>query len=177
MKNNMCIQKFDNFFDEELFEEVIFFIKTIMNSKQSKLTTNRTWGEGLISHSSPIIRYQFDNNDTDLFNKIKEVVSKKTEYYITEGVFHIFPKLAYIPWHNDTHCEQALTIYLNEDWDENWGGIFLYKKDNEIMGIVPHKNLGILLEAGTGHCVTTTNINAEDRISLQFFLTKKRRLF
>ena len=173
----MCIQKFDNFFDDNLFEEIISFIKTIMNSKQSKLTTNRSWEEGLIAHSSPIIRYQFDNNDEVLFNKIKEVVFKKTEYSITLMVVHIFPKLAYIPWHLDDHCEHALTIYLNDDWKENWGGIFLYKKDNEITGIIPQKNLGILLEAGTDHCVTTTNINAEDRISLQFFLTKKRKLF
>lgn len=173
----MCIQKFDNFFDEDLFEEIISFIKTIMNSKQSKLTTNRFWQEGLIAHSSPILRYQFDNNDVNLFNKIKEVVLKKTEYSISDVVVHIFPKLAYIPWHDDSHCKAALTIYLNEDWKENWGGIFLYKKDNEIKGIIPQKNLGIVLEAGAEHCVTTTNINAEDRISLQFFLTKKRKLF
>jgi len=173
----MCIQKFDNFFDEDLFKEIIYFIKTIMNSKQSKLTTNRGWEEGLKAHSSPIIRYQFENNDAALFDKIKEVVLKKTQYSITDMVVHIFPKLAYIPWHLDDHCEHALTIYLNEDWKENWGGIFLYKKDNEITGIIPQKNLGILLEAGTKHCVTTTNINAEDRITLQFFLTKKRKLF
>jgi hypothetical protein len=173
----MCIQKFDNFFDEDLFEEIISVIKTIMNSKQSKLTTNRIWEEGLISYSSPILRYEFDNNDVTLFNKIKEVVLKKTEYSITDVVVHIFPKLAYIPWHSDGTYESALTIYLNEDWKENWGGIFLYKKDNEITGIIPQKNLGILLEGGTDHCVTTTNINAEDRISLQFFLTKKRKLF
>lgn len=41
-------------------------------------------------------------------------------------------KLSFIPWHSDKDSYDAVrfaaTLYLNKEWDDNWGGLFLYKK-------------------------------------------------
>lgn len=173
----MSVQIFDDFFDDKLYKEINSHIEIVVKSKQYRLTTNRVWEEGLISYSTPILRYRFEENDKLLFDKIKDEVIKKTEFSITDIIVHIFPKLSYIPWHLDGTYDSALTIYLNKNWDKNWGGLFLYKENNEIKAFIPKKNTGILLEGGIEHCVTTTNINADDRITLQFFLNKKKKIF
>ena len=85
-------------------------------------------------------------------------------------MFYIWTKLSYIPWHNDHHVNGALTVYLNNYWDINWGGYFMYKnQNNEINAIKPETNLGVLQLEGVEHSVSTVNVNAENRITLQTF--------
>ena len=69
-----------------------------------------------------------------------------------------------------------LTIYLNEKWEDNWGGYLMYEDGNEIKAIKPEKNLGVLQKTPLMHCVTTTNIGAEYRMSLQFFMNKNKNV-
>jgi len=173
----MSIKKFDNFFSEELYNEIYDFVTGVVLTKQKKLTTNRLWDKELVNSSTPIMRYEFESNDKEMFNKISEEIAKKTGYIVNSGVIHIFPKLSYITWHNDGKYEAALTVYLNKKWNNDWGGFFLYTEDDNINGIIPKKNYGILQSNGVYHCVTTTNIDADDRISLQFFLKKQKSIF
>jgi Rps23 Pro-64 3,4-dihydroxylase Tpa1-like proline 4-hydroxylase len=170
----MSVKKFDDIFSEELYNEIYDFVTNVVLTKQKSLTTNRVWANNLVNNSTPIMRYVFDVDDKELFTKISKEIKNKTDYVIQGGLVHIFPKLSYITWHNDAHVQSAITIYLNKKWDENWGGIFLYREDDKITGIIPKKNLGILQTNGVEHCVTTTNIDADDRISLQFFIGKRK---
>jgi len=173
----MNIKKFDNFFSEELYIEIYDFVTNVILSKQKKLTTNRVWHKELVNNSTPIMRYEFVLDDRELFNKISKEIQNKTGYVVRNGTVHIFPKLSYITWHDDNIYDAAITIYLNKTWDINWGGIFLYSEDDKINGIIPKKNLGILQLNHVSHCVTTTNIDADDRISLQFFIKKGKSIF
>lgn len=68
---------------------------------------------------------------------------------------------SYITWHGDQHYPYNGTIYLNEEWNTNDGGIFLYKDSNteEIKGIEPTYNSMVVNYATEEsphnyHCVT-----------------------
>ena len=126
--------------------------------------------------STPIFRYAFTSDDVEFFQKIKKEVEIKIPYRVTSIVVHMMPKLSYIPWHHDDHVKAALSLYLNETWNPNWGGIFMYKTDTDICAVEPKRNLGLFQYGGTPHCVTTVNMDAEYRLSLQFFLEKEKQI-
>jgi Rps23 Pro-64 3,4-dihydroxylase Tpa1-like proline 4-hydroxylase len=166
-----CVKSLDNKIEEILYKS---------DSNVPNFTTSLTsWAKNVQNSSTPIIRYVLNKNDDTIFQLLKKEIESKIPYYVDNMVIHLAPKLSYIPWHNDSHASAALTIYLNKKWDINWGGYFLYKLNSEIKAIKPEFNLGILQEGGEKglpHCVTTTNIDADLRISLQLFLTNKKKL-
>jgi hypothetical protein len=177
------INIYSNFLSEESIKELDEKIENILYKSDPDMpnfTTSLTsWDTQLQKSSTPIIRYVLNKNDDRLFQLLKKEIENKIPYYIGDMVIHFAPKLSYIPWHGDAHAKAALSIYLNKKWDVNWGGYFLYKIDDGIRAIKPEFNLGILQEGGTNglpHCVTTTNIDADLRISLQLFLTNKKKL-
>jgi hypothetical protein len=177
------INIYSNFLSEDAIKKLDDKIEEILNNSDPNVpnfTTSLTsWTKYLQNNSTPIIRYVLNKNDDTLFQYLKKEIESKIPYYIDNMVIHFSPKLSYIPWHNDGYVIAALTIYLNKKWDINWGGYFLYRLNDEIKAIKPELNLGILQEGGDKglpHCVTTTNIDADLRISLQLFLTNKKKL-
>ena len=175
--SKMKIQKFEDFLSNELVIELESYIEKLRNDRKTIFTTNLTmWEKNLLNTSTAMLRYDFGQNETQLLNKIKKEVENKIPYYVSNVVLHLFPPLSYITWHNDGHVNAAFTLYMNREWDDNWGGYLMYKKDNEIMAIKPEYNLGVLQEKGVLHCVSTVNIGSDYRISLQFFLTKQKSI-
>jgi hypothetical protein len=73
----------------------------------------------------------------------------------------------------------AITLFLNDEWKDDWGGYFMYEDldDNAtIKCIKPKRNLGLLQGKGLNHSVSTINIGADWRISMQIFVTPKQPL-
>jgi hypothetical protein len=171
------ITKYDNFLSEDLLILIDNKIKDIFNSKSERAIFSSSishWSEYLKSSSTPILRYVMNDSDLKLVNFLKKEIEKQIPYYLDDIIIHLFPKLSYIPWHNDGSHKSALTIYINEKWEPNWGGFFMYKIDDDIRAIKPKRNLAILQNGGLPHCVTTTNIDADFRISIQCFLKKEK---
>jgi Rps23 Pro-64 3,4-dihydroxylase Tpa1-like proline 4-hydroxylase len=165
------VTKYENVLSDELYIEVIEYVNNIIKNKKTKLTSsNLEWDDKLKGNSEAVLRYEFDNSDSLIFKKIKKELENKIPYFIQRMVLHLWPNLSYITWHDDSQSTAALTLYLNKNWDDNWGGYLMYKEDNEIKAIKPEKNLAVLQENKVGHCVTTINMGADTRISLQFFL-------
>lgn len=94
---------------------------------------------------------------------------------ITHDGYHVmnyaWTRFSYIPWHNDGHRKEALTIYLNDVWDADWGGLFLYKDaDQAIRGFAPTFNCGLRNTEHVRHCTTMVTAEAsEPRFTLQLF--------
>ena len=173
----MYITQYESFLSEELFLEVQTFVKELITDNKKPLSTSfGLWQKELINASTPILRYMFNSDEVELFQKIKKEVEIKIPYRVTNIVVHMMPKLSYITWHDDHHVKAALSLYLNETWDPNWGGVFMYKIDNKICAVEPKRNLGVFQYGGTKHCVTTVNMDAEYRLSLQFFLEKEKQI-
>lgn len=176
----MGIVKYESFLSENLFLEAKDFVqKLVLNrpKNQGKLITSiDTWPDYLILKSTPILKYMIDNTESDLMYKIKKEVETKIPYFVNTITVHIMPNLSYIPWHNDGHVKAALSLYLNDEWNENWGGYLMYKNDETIEAIKPKKNLAVLQKSGIFHSVSTVNIDSEYRYSLQFFLTNEKSI-
>jgi Rps23 Pro-64 3,4-dihydroxylase Tpa1-like proline 4-hydroxylase len=174
------ITKYDNFFSDDVCHELDNLINKIVSKENKRSpvysTSLHTWDDSLVSHSTPILRYFLTEEYDKLITKIKKEILIKTKYQIDYVLIHFWPKLSYITWHNDGDYKGALTIYLNKKWDSNWGGYLMYKENDEIKAIAPNYNLGVLQENGVSHCVSTINVNADIRISLQAFLVNDKKL-
>jgi hypothetical protein len=168
---------YENILSEDLYVEVLEYVKILMKEKSEYFTTSTlVWEKGLIGNSTPIVRYNFGIEDGEIFKKIKNEIENNISYFVDTFCLHIWPNLSYINWHDDNLVPAALTVYLNEKWHMDWGGYLMYKEDNEIKAIRPKKNLGILQENKVEHTVTTINTGADLRMSLQFFLRKNKKM-
>lgn len=169
------ITLFENFFDGEFFTEIRDYIGNIQSNKNKEYETNHgVWGANLIKTSVPVLIYRFTSKDHGIYDKIKKYVELKTGYFVSTFTLHMWPNLSYIPWHDDRHADAALSVYLNDNWNPDWGGYLMYKDGDQIGAHLPLKNRGILQENHVHHCVTTINIGADMRYSLQFFLSKTK---
>jgi len=171
----MNITKFESFFDDEVYTQIKNYVDDLRTNKSTQFITNLSWDKNLVNTSGLIARYSFDSSDLTIFKTVKKEIEKKIPYFVNSGVVHLLPPLSYITWHSDPHCKAALTIYLNEKWEDNWGGYLMYKDDENISAIKPAKNLGVLQKTPINHCVSTINIGADYRVSLQFFLTDEKK--
>jgi|OM-RGC.v1.019566295 hypothetical protein len=173
------VTKYTDILSEELYVELVEYINKLIKDRSNRFSTSTLmWQENLKGNSEPISRYDFlEETDTVIVSKVGKEVEYKTGYLIEGFCLHLWPNLSYITWHNDGHVKASLTLYLNENWDKNWGGFFMYEDttDNTIKAIKPEKNMGLLQENGVVHSVTTINIGADMRISLQFFLKEKSK--
>ena len=162
------ITKFSNILSIFLYEKTILYLDNLKKNKAILFSTSfLNWKNELIKNSAPILRYDFNENDIDIFYELKKEIEDKIPYIINTATFHLYPNLSYITWHDDHNYDAALTIFLNENWDEDWGGYLMYKENNEIKAIKPEKNMGVLQENSIEHCVTTNNIGAPIRTTLQ----------
>ncbi|MCT2558883.1 2OG-Fe(II) oxygenase [Tsuneonella sp. YG55] len=87
-------------------------------------------------------------------------------------LFHAWPVGSFIPWHRDGKHGGAATVYLNERWEPEWGGLFLHRasKGARPSVVVPRFNRGLRNDSGIDHCTTPVLPGApEPRFSLQVF--------
>lgn len=89
--------------------------------------------------------------------------------------FNVWQPLTALNWHDDADYTFGATIYLNEEWDIDNGGIFLYqeKEDegtNHIKALVPKKNTMVINDKKEFHAVTPVAYEIkEPRLSIQIF--------
>ena len=136
--------------------------------------TNLTsWPSGVVGSSGTILVFDIEN-DSELFAKLKtallpmvgqEFESKKWIFTYAVGSY-----ISFIPWHGDDKHLRSMTIYLNEVWDKNWGGYFLYESEDGIRAELPTFNKGILFTPPLQHSTTMPTLNAPLRLSLQLFV-------
>lgn len=88
---------------------------------------------------------------------------------------YAWTRLSYIPWHNDGHTHDALTIYLNDVWELDWGGLLLYQNaKKQIIGYPPIFNCGFRNNSNVLHATTPVSLDApEPRFTLQIFSTRR----
>ena len=82
-------------------------------------------------------------------------------YYEMTFQYYIWNKMAGINTHNDGHVPVGATLYLNDIWHPNWGGLFVWKDKNEkkeykLNAICPKQNMLIINDEKEMHLVTPT---------------------
>lgn len=82
-----------------------------------------------------------------------------------------------VGWHTDEIRQGSISLYLNDHWDPDWGGLFCYKypEDQETVHyIVPESNKAVIHQGPILHCVTKLQPDSLLRESLQIFINKDK---
>ena len=163
----------NNFLDTKLLEK----IKTYATSQLGnyKWKTSHCWSKEVKRLSSPIAILQvpevFYKPIQQRFHKINP---KWKPLDRKNMMFYLWSTGSYIGWHTDTDYEFSATIYLNEKWNINYGGVFLYHtgKADDPTGLkvyFPQYNNCVINQGGVGHCVSIIAPDAPFRTTLQIF--------
>lgn len=171
----MGITIYNEFFTKELYHELIDTARFLLTEGANNFCTNNWWDKKIVKDSFPVLIHGIHKN-SELFFKTKQQIENKTELSVNDDndiMIYYWTRFSYIPWHKDHSYAGALTVYLNEEWHEDWGGYFLYEKnDNDIRAVMPKRNLGILQQGGVNHSTTPVHYDGNLRISIQVFLHK-----
>lgn len=172
------IKVYDNVLDQDLIKSTLKYFENVLSKEV--WTSSLNWQDGLTSKSSNVITHTI--RDENICKKIKKSVEKKINIDFDDENLNFLPIIyvwsanSYITWHEDSPYPYNGTIYLNQNWNSNDGGIFLYKdnKTNIITGIEPTFNTMIVNsnqknDPHTKHCVTSISSNIfESRVTIQW---------
>jgi|GEM_PF-2377307 len=172
------IRVYDSVLNEDLIEGILNYFESV--SENDVWSSTLRWQEDLTSKSSNVITHKI--RDKNLCNKIKNIIENKININFDEEnlsfcpMIYIWSPNSYISWHDDKMYPYNGTIYLNEEWNSNDGGIFLYKdnKTKSIIGIEPTYNSMVVNSSTTSdphnfHCVTCIPSSvSKRRITIQW---------
>jgi hypothetical protein len=157
------IKTYNNVLDEHLIKNIMDYFKSILRSEIWGSSIG--WNQNLSLISSNTHTHRILNKTLE--KEIKNSIEKALDINFEEKELIFIPSIyvwsggSYITWHDDVCYPYNGTIYLNEEWDSNNGGIFLYKDNqtNEIKGIEPTYNSMVVnfateVDPHNLHCVT-----------------------
>ena len=166
----------ENFLPLGLYQEVNQYSKDTLWARpdREKFTTHHWWPEQTVCDSQPILIHRPTDN-VPFYSELKNRMESASGLEVEQIYFYYGTMYSYFPWHNDMNPKStrtgAITIYLNEHWDHNWGGYYMFKEhENFIRAIQPKQNLMILSKGGVLHCTTPVSKNADIRRSIQVYL-------
>jgi Rps23 Pro-64 3,4-dihydroxylase Tpa1-like proline 4-hydroxylase len=167
-KDNKDIIIHNNFLEKQLIIDLKNLIRQKVNDFSWK--TNLSWGQNIVKSSSQVSSFNLINE-----KKFYDEILSYYKVYLKNRkldpiiLYYVWHNLSYIPFHKDEHSVIASTIYLNEDWHEDYGGLFLYKTDDEMRAIVPEFNKCIINKNNVKHATTLIAMNAPYRETIQIF--------
>ena len=179
------IKKNDNVLNDDLIKNIIEYFKSIL--VRDVWNSSSGWDQNLSLISTNILTHQIV--DKILKKEIKEYIETALNINFDEKKLDFIPSIyvwgggSYIAWHSGIRYPYNGTIYLNEEWDSNNGGVFLYKDNltNEIKGIEPSYN-SMVVNFSTEdnphnyHCVTCIVPGTiKKRITLQWRTNPKKK--
>lgn len=165
------IEIFEDFLPSTDLELLLKEIKKVWEDEDYLCRTSYNyWNSDIIRDSAMVIIHDFKKGSKvhDLINK---ACNEQLNMPAPEQIqMHNFPPFSYIPWHTDRHVDNAATLYLNEEWNKNWGGAYLYKDNTGGVGaLYPTSNRLLLQYNGIEHSTTMTTSSAPLRTTIQMF--------
>jgi hypothetical protein len=142
-------------------------------SKEPLKSSLSFWKDRIVEYSNNVSIYNLPKESLE-YNLIKSDIYKNynLKYDIGGIMYYYWESGSYIPWHSDGGYGNALTIYLNKEWDYKWGGLFQYYDDG-IKTIIPESNLGVLQTGHVNHSTTITNKDTPIRKTIQIFFSNE----
>tara|TARA_B100002019_G_scaffold166579_1_gene144010 strand:- start:610 stop:1113 length:504 start_codon:yes stop_codon:yes gene_type:complete len=143
------------------------------------LTKQRCWG-------SSTLRWDPDIKKGVVGDSLHTYVPENTKKKIIKSISRYFPDgskydMQYFVWlqnagiskHNDSAHAYGVTIYLNYDWDKNFGGVFLWDDGDPIVmkAVVPKRNMMIINDCNQEHMVTPVSpLTDHPRYTIQIWV-------
>jgi hypothetical protein len=147
-----------------------------------KFWTNKMWDPDIVEESAPVVCFNLDGDRLNMVQSILEakgVYNPETDLPLQEAggaMIYLWTKGSYIPVHSDGTYAKAMTIYLNEDWSFNDGGMFNWyeQSQNEWKAVLPSFNMGMLNDTLQLHGTSMVTSRDKTRITLQVFYRLKK---
>ena len=158
-----------------LYESVlpIKFINEIneyVDAQTSSRSNFSCWPKSLLRNSGAVLVYDFPQEMTNkIFEEVKLIAPEINNFETTHAMYQRWMPGSYIPWHSDFSWKLAITIYLNETWDKNWGGYFAYESGGDIKCIKPEFNIASKIILPMEHMVFSVTPDAPPRNAIQIF--------
>lgn len=166
----------ENFLNSEVLDIVTDIKKTYSNQNTKRLGwTNLTWdpylhGNSALTFVIPIS--ELNEHIAPLFAKADPAFKDST----IDTQFCVWGKGSSIPFHNDQHVQFAATVYLNDNWQVEDGGLFLWKdrNTNELLVVSPEYNMCVINDLHEAHHVSVVSYTStQPRITLQIWAHNK----
>ena len=87
---------------------------------------------------------------------------------------HRWLKESGISWHGDGSYICAFTFYINNHWNNDWGGEHLCEGENSTGAWVRPKPNRLIMNSSVNHKVSKTSSFSDDRITIQGFMSRKK---
>jgi hypothetical protein len=141
------------------------------DGKQPSRTNFFAFPQDVVGFSNAIFCFDLP---TDLKDRVAEELMVKSVFPTLPtkwtASLHLYSRASGVPWHDDRNHIYSGTVYLNPQWDHNWGGYFAYEDGNEIKCLKPTYNTGAFFKTPLLHSAMVTAGNAPFRESLQIFV-------
>ena len=173
------MQVYNNIFDEKLLDNVVNYSYNLL--QQDKLEknfwTNHSWERGIVLDSSVVL---CTDTPTEYSNEIVKSLMKngliKTMPDNMSCMIYIWTAGSFIPFHNDEFKDRklAMTLFLNRDWEKNWGGANIHHNKELDKYILEYPEFNKLLVSDLSENIeqstTMTTPMSDNRITIQMFI-------
>ena len=165
----------NNFLDAELLK--VIMDKYESKRKQAAFEVNHfgRWGAGLESGSyAPVLILPYDELSDYFLLRYKAISPEFGPMNTCVCYMHIWLPGSQIGWHHDgddSVQRMSSTIYLNPEWNWNYGGLFLYDHPSDGQRwIYPDYNKMIWFKPPLWHSTSMVTSHAPyPRLSIQLF--------
>jgi hypothetical protein len=172
----------NNFFNDSWQDKIDLFLK-VQRHAPIWFTNHDYFPKHLVSGIGVMLVSALPNPiDVEIKDYMMEAGYFKRDPSYFAGLVYQGRASSFTHWHKDTKLDwtgmprSGISIYLNKTWDENWGGWFCWKdNDNDKTAhmICPEYNKAVLLSDDVLHSTTIVNTSVpEPRLSIQIFFER-----
>lgn len=160
-----------NFLDYENYKSIhnsVFKERKKINLK----SVSETWEKSLIKNIKPPKKVEVYNYPP--FENLKKLTQHNKFYQLKLKdiitTVHYMEKGTGINWHNDHKWNYGATYYLNNRWNQNWGGEFMFMDKRNQGWISPIGNSLVIIKSPFKHKVNLVLSPIIPRLSVQMFI-------
>ena len=174
------IHRVPNFLQEDVLNSLRQKFETSRGTPAFEVNNMGRWGAGLESGSyAPVLILPLEEYKDYFKAQYSKVHPDFGDYKNLTCFMHIWLPGSQINFHHDDSADSgnprlSSTIYINERWNWNWGGLFLYDDPDTGQGwVFPHSNTMIWFRPPIYHATSMITQSAEfPRLSIQLFFNK-----
>jgi hypothetical protein len=132
-------------------------------------TSKQSWNKDLTENSVGTIVIFEIHEHCPSFQLIEGDIRKfmKNDEKISSITFTEWQPCSQLNRHNDADRAMGMTIYLNEEWNPQWGGFFCWEEGPTYKMVSPKYNHAVMNRGGTWHFVSVTSPLADIRKTIQ----------
>ena len=146
---------------------------------------DRNWDELIkrdFAENKSTRQWQSDQDDVPEEAQVFLNVLRKNNIIADDDLLHFgvyrWERLSGMGVHQDSHTDTAITFYLNDVWEKDWGGDFVYYESSDDLragvgvAVMPAANRLVVNHSTIHHKVNYCSITAQDRVTIQAFVYK-----